>query len=77
MDAAGTHCFVIATSNGIVWYCICAGRQYETESVPRLGSLHAWANHMQDETVPSGKLGEALGYLLTQWPKLIRYVEDR
>jgi transposase len=47
-----------------------------TESVPQLASLHAWASQMQHETMPSGKLGEALGYLLTQWPKLIRYVED-
>jgi transposase len=31
---------------------------------------------MQHETMPSGKLGEALGYLLTQWPTLVRYVED-
>jgi hypothetical protein len=31
---------------------------------------------MQHETMPSGKLGEALGYLDTQWPKLVRYVED-
>jgi len=31
---------------------------------------------MQHETMPSGKLGEALGYLITQWPKLVRYVED-
>jgi transposase len=48
----------------------------QTESVPQLASLHAWASQMQHETMPSGKLGEALGYLLTQWPKLIRYVED-
>src|SRR3984893_6487728 len=48
----------------------------QAESVPQLASLHAWASQMQHETMPSGKLGEALGYLLTQWPKLIRYVED-
>jgi len=34
------------------------------------------AGRMQHETMPSGKLGEALGYLITQWPKLVRYVED-
>jgi hypothetical protein len=28
------------------------------------------------QTLPSGNLGEALAYLLKQWPKLIRYVED-
>ncbi len=46
------------------------------EAVPQLASLHAWASKMQHETMPSGKLGEALGYLITQWPKLVRYVED-
>ena len=25
--------------------------------------------------MPSGKLGEALGYFITQWSKLVRYVE--
>ena len=46
------------------------------EAVPLLTSLHEWAAKMQHETMPSGKLGEALGYLITQWPKLVRYVED-
>jgi transposase len=46
------------------------------EAVPQLASLHAWASQLQHETMPSGKLGEALGYLITQWPKLERYVED-
>jgi len=46
------------------------------EAIRQLESLHAWASKMQHETMPSGKLGEALGYLITQWPKLVRYVED-
>jgi transposase len=46
------------------------------EAVPQLQSLREWAGKMQHETMPSGKLGEALGYLITQWPKLVRYVED-
>ncbi len=46
------------------------------EAAPQLASLHEWAGKMQHETMPSGKLGEALGYLITQWPKLVRYVED-
>ena len=45
-------------------------------AVPQLQSLHAWASQLQHETMPSGKLGDALGYLLKQWPKLVRYVED-
>jgi transposase len=47
-----------------------------TEAIPQLTSLYAWAAEMQHQTLPSGKLGEALGYLITQWPKLVRYVED-
>jgi transposase len=46
------------------------------EALPQLASLHTWASDLQRETMPSGKLGEALGYLITQWPKLVRYVED-
>ena len=46
------------------------------EAVPQLQSLHEWATKIQHETMPSSKLGEALGYLLTQWSKLVRYVED-
>jgi transposase len=41
-----------------------------------LDSLHARAQSLQQETLTSGKLGEALAYLGKQWPKLIRYVED-
>jgi transposase len=48
----------------------------QEEAVPQLASLLEWATKMQHETMPSGKLGEALGYLITQWPKLVRYVED-
>lgn len=46
------------------------------EAVPQLAALHEWAAKIQHETMPSGKLGEALGYLITQWHKLVRYVED-
>jgi hypothetical protein len=46
------------------------------EALPLLNSLHEWASTVQRETLPSGKLGKAIGYLLTQWPKLVRYIED-
>jgi hypothetical protein len=42
---------------------------------PLLESLYAWATDLQVHTLPSGKLGAALAYLLKQWPKLIRYTE--
>jgi transposase len=47
----------------------------EKKSVPQLTALHAWASTLVHETMLSGKLGDALDYLLKQWPKLIRYVE--
>jgi transposase len=48
----------------------------QQKAVPLLQGLHARACDHQAHTLPSGKLGEALHYLLTQWPKLIRYVQD-
>jgi len=46
------------------------------KSRPLLESLLSWARQKQSETLGSGKLGQAFDYLLTQWPKLIRYLED-
>jgi hypothetical protein len=46
------------------------------KALPVLESLRAWATDLQMQTLPSGRLGEALAYLLKQWPKLIRYTED-
>lgn len=48
----------------------------QRRAVPLLDSLHTFASSLEQQTLPSGKLGEALAYLLKQWPKLIRYVED-
>lgn len=48
----------------------------QLRAVPLLESLHSFARSLQQETLNSGKLGEALAYLTKQWPKLIRYVDD-
>jgi len=48
----------------------------QEKAVPILTSLHAWATDLERQTLPSGKLGAALAYLLKQWPKLVRYAED-
>jgi transposase len=48
----------------------------QQRAVPILTALHAFACTVLQQTLPSGKLGEALGYLLGQWQKLIRYVDD-
>ena len=41
-----------------------------------LDELHAWALRSVNEVPPTSLTGKALYYLLAQWPKLIRYVED-
>lgn len=48
----------------------------KTRAVPLLESLHAFAQSLQRDALPSGELGEALACLTKQWPKLIRYVAD-
>jgi transposase len=48
----------------------------EQKSRPLIERLLSWATPMHSETLGSGKLGQAFDYLLTQWPKLIRYLED-
>ncbi|MEW7977051.1 MAG: transposase [Candidatus Sedimenticola endophacoides] len=45
-------------------------------SLPVLDELHAWVSKSVDEVPPTSLMGKALHYLLAQWPKLIRYVED-
>ncbi len=45
-------------------------------AIPLLEALIARARDLQEQTLPSGKLGEALAYLTKQWPKLARYVDD-
>jgi hypothetical protein len=48
----------------------------QCRAVPLLDSLHTFAVDLQQHTLLSGKLGDALSYLTRQWPKLIRYVDD-
>ena len=45
-------------------------------ALPLLDALIERARTLQDQTLPSGKLGEALAYLTRQWPKLVRYIDD-
>jgi len=41
-----------------------------------LRAIKALVDQTLDMTAPSGALGKALTYLVNQWPKLIRYVEN-
>jgi transposase len=52
------------------------GAVRQEKALPLLESLRAWATDLELHTLPSGRLGKALAYLLKQWPKLVRYAED-
>ena len=43
---------------------------------PVLDALLSWVNEMQERTAPKSALGNAIHYLLEQWPYLTRYLED-
>jgi transposase len=52
------------------------GELRRERALPLLDALIGRARELQQQTLPSGKLGEALAYLTRQWPKLVRYVDD-
>ncbi|MEX3582571.1 MAG: transposase [Burkholderia sp.] len=41
-----------------------------------LGKIKALLDEHLETTLPGGKLGQALGYLGNQWPKLCRHIEN-
>ena len=43
---------------------------------PLLEELKAWLDKSIMQVVPKSALGQALGYCVNQWSKLIRYLED-
>ena len=48
----------------------------QAESVPVLHKLRAWLDDTRGKIVPSGKLGQAMGYLHNQWEALVRFCDD-
>ena len=46
------------------------------QAAPVLDEIRSWLDASLPQVNPKGKLGEALGYLDNQWPRLVRYVED-
>ena len=42
---------------------------------PVLEQLHRWLLHKHDQVLPGSALGKAVAFALSQWPKLIRYLE--
>ena len=51
-------------------------RARQDSSQKILQQLKAWLDKTQEEVLPKGKLGEAIGYAQKYWSKLTRYVEN-
>ncbi len=47
----------------------------ERRARPALGKLHAWLQKKQPQVPPKTALGKAVAYALSQWPKMVRYLE--
>jgi transposase len=43
---------------------------------PLLQGLRTWLESRQPQVPPSTLLGKAIGYTLSQWPKLVRYLDS-
>lgn len=52
------------------------GRRRQERSVPALAEIEALLLGHLHTVLPSSLLGKALHYLASQWPKLVRFVED-
>lgn len=48
----------------------------QEKAIPQLIKLKTWLDKSAQQVPPKTKLGEAIGYSLNQWEKLIRYTED-
>jgi transposase len=46
------------------------------QAAPVLEEFKSWMDKRVIQTPPKGLLGQALSYALTQWPRLIRYLEN-
>jgi transposase len=46
------------------------------QCTPILTAFHDWLEKEQQAVLGSSKLGEAVGYTLNQWPKLVRYLDN-
>jgi transposase len=51
-------------------------RLRQAEAAPILAELRLWLERSLPQVPPKTLLGRAIGYLDSQWPKLVRYLED-
>jgi len=50
---------------------------YRNEHAPEIiDKIKTKLDELQDKTAPQGLLGKAINYTLSQWPKLVKYLED-
>ena len=47
----------------------------EKSAQPHLKKLHSWLEQKERQVPPKTALGKAVNYALSQWPKMIRYLE--
>jgi transposase len=52
-------------------------RVRQTESAPVVEAFRAWLDETLPKVVPGSAIGKALTYTVSQWPKLIRFLDDR
>jgi len=50
-------------------------RLRETYALPTLTEIKSWLDEQSRHVLPKSAMGKAIGYALTQWPRLIRYTE--
>jgi transposase len=48
----------------------------QEQSVPLLQEFRAWLEQQVPQVIPRSPLGQAIGYCLHQWPKLIAFLQD-
>jgi transposase len=51
-------------------------RLRETYALPILTEMKAWLDEQSKSILPKSAIGQAIGYALTQWPRLERYTEN-
>jgi hypothetical protein len=51
-------------------------RVRQTESAPVVEAFRAWLDETLPKVVPGSAIGKALSYTVSQWPKLIRFLDD-
>lgn len=51
-------------------------RQRQARAGPLLEEMHAWLSHMVGRVSAKSEIAAAIGYSLTRWRALTRYVDD-